>query len=763
VQDGTAVLAAEAPMANPFEFKLANPKNAKDLFSNAPLGSSSIDHAPVGLELKSGLSFGGDSGGKLTLNARGVLTVAVLNDATDPDEDGILSSKPDSVADDALRPQLAFDASRAYLKYRVEAGVKAAADIPVGALLGIDAAAEASVVFADYRAHGRDELTRDTLLEDITAGRFITHLDHVLAMAPGDALAFRFGGSLSVGVTVSWSDIFTGQIGTLSTLLGSPVPLAISVNAGATVTLSVSVSDDFALVFSRASDDAWRVGVRKVKSSRIAPSVDAGIDVGIANPDELKGLVTATLAGVLGAPLEKVKSLLAAASLESLGPVERKLAKALIERLGLKEELATIEALRKKVEEAEAKVTEVIEKVVKTRIALSFSYEYSRVSVATNVVQATLTRAAVRALHKDLIKARADALADAVRAKRPGVAIERYLNQKEITRSRSFGFTLGFGKWATIGGKDFKKVTTVRRVDLQNRLQESYLGTRLYTGQWVGETQQWGVDLKADMKDYSAEPKVSDYSFGIHLLWSSEQKELSGTELEEWLDSAIVWRVFREEDLVDIRARAAAALDGKASLTVQVTLPHGVLRAMLAALAAPPIDAFAPSLAVAMPFMKLSLARSSAAKRREVYAPLWALYLKEPDHSVGTYGKAAAEHLKKVGHQEMVLRETAMLSGPDPFSFAGLTAINGNTRGACDAFTRGAQILQSAITNGARNQKTIDKVFGEMDDLWLQSHHVRAIGAYLLDAAERAVQLANVTRTMTLSADGLGETLVVTA
>ena len=96
-------------------------------------------------------------------------------------------------------------------------------------------------------------------------------------------------------------------------------------------------------------------------------------------------------------------------------------------------------------------------------------------------------------------------------------------------------------------------------------------------------------------------------------------------------------------------------------------------------------------------------------------------------------------------------------------SFAGLTQINGDTHGACEAFTRGARILQTALTSGARNQKTIDKAFGEMDDLWTQSHHVRAIGAYLVDAAERAGVLSAVTRTMTVQAAGLDKTVVVTA
>jgi hypothetical protein len=138
------------------------------------------------------------------------------------------------------------------------------------------------------------------------------------------------------------------------------------------------------------------------------------------------------------------------------------------------------------------------------------------------------------------------------------------------------------------------------------------------------------------------------------------------------------------------------------------------------------------------------------------------MYLAHPEQTQGEFAAAAEQHVKEEGSLELVLTERTP-SGPNPFSFAGLTHINGDTRGACAAFTRGCNILHTAIGSGARNQKTIDKAFSEMDDLWQQSHHVRAIGAYLLEAAERVGVLGDVTRTMTVEAEGVTDTVVVTA
>jgi hypothetical protein len=197
------------------------------------------------------------------------------------------------------------------------------------------------------------------------------------------------------------------------------------------------------------------------------------------------------------------------------------------------------------------------------------------------------------------------------------------------------------------------------------------------------------------------------------------------------------------------------------SLNAQITIPNSVVRTVLPALAASSVESFAPALALAMPWMKISDARQSAVRRGELYAPLWAMYLEHPDHSQGEYAAAAEQHMKEAGRTELVLTERTPF-GPNPFSFAGLTQINGNTRDACAAFTRGCSILNTAINSGARNQKTIDKAIGEMDDLWAQSHHVRAIGAYLLAAAERAGVLSDVTRTMATDIGGT-DSVVITA
>lgn len=742
-----------------WQFK--NLDEARSLISKDPIGSPSIDFKPIQLGVAPNLSFPG-SGGLLAINPRGLFTLAVLNDAGDVDEDGLMQRDEAEIADGQLPPQVRLG-DGAWLKFRVEVGVKATGAQSVGDVIGIDAEGEFGVVFTDYHRHDPAQPTREAFLADIREARFATNRDDVEGLAPGETLAFRRSGAVRATVTVRLSDLFTGQIGTLGKLLGTAAPIAIAFKAGATITAEVSVDDDFIIAFSRLSENSWRAGVRKARTSRFAPSIDGGVSVEFADPELIEKLLGGVVDGVLGTPLAQLRTILDKASLEDLSALERRLATFVMERIGLEPAFATLQQLRDRVAEIEETAVGFVRDVAAARIALSFTYEYNRIDERVNLVQVTLDRSAVGQLHGEFVRGRLQLLAERLAGDHPGIELECYLNQKALAHEHSWGFTLSFTKWAALGGRDFKHVKSVKRVDVQERVQESYLGARGYKGSWAGESFEWKVDLKADMKSFASEPRVNDFSFGIYLAWVATQRRLSASELEQWLDLATIWGVLDAAGLAEIRGRMARAIGRDAQISVHIVVPNAVLRSVLPLLSVMPATEFAGAFAAAMPWMEESPARSNAAERRSLYAPLWATALGERRLSMGELAGLAADRVRAEGHPELVVRETRFLDMPDPFSFAGLVRLNGDTRGACLAFARGARILQSAIDSGARNQKTIDKAVREMNDLWAQSHHVRAVGVHLLDLAGRVGQLGEVTRTMSVQSKALGDDLVVTA
>src|SRR6185503_13066411 len=99
----------------------------------------------------------------------------------------------------------------------------------------------------------------------------------------------------------------------------------------------------------------------------------------------------------------------------------------------------------------------------------------------------------------------------------------------------------------------------VHRTSVDGRRQESYLGFRGYKGSWVGETFEWSGDLKADMRDFSSDPRASDLSYGIHLHWKQTHTHLSEDDVDVFLDAAVLWGAISQVEAARRRPDLIAA------------------------------------------------------------------------------------------------------------------------------------------------------------------------------------------------------------
>src|SRR5207245_11190850 len=129
-------------------------------------------------------------------------------------------------------PLLQTSASDAWLKYVCTADVALDARAPVGPV-AFRGGASASATLAHYRHHTPDSGIATAIQRDLGTQRMAIVRDHVLSLAPKDALSFETRGELSALVDVDWSDIFTTEIGSLAQLLRTRGPAAIATTLGA--------------------------------------------------------------------------------------------------------------------------------------------------------------------------------------------------------------------------------------------------------------------------------------------------------------------------------------------------------------------------------------------------------------------------------------------------------------------------------------------------------------------------------------------------
>ncbi len=729
-------------------WKIAKPADVSQILSDDLLSSASINATPAAIALESHPSL---SAADVTFNLDEAMTVTAFNSEDDQDRDGLLMPARAATADNTAAPAIVLSPGRAWLKYRVEAELKATGGASRGAI-GFDLSAGGRVVLSDYRVHDPGERVRAALLHDLsTPRRLAAVLDHVQQLQPGDAIAMQMTGTLKASATVSWTDVFCGRASALMELLGTATPLTVQIQAGLQASVHVTVADDFVVVFAKEGSGAVRAVVRKARSRAVAADVAAKVEAGWVDPAGVTNAAGPLLNAVLGRPYADVKSILDHASLADLSAGDQEFVRALGRRLLGTDVFDRLDTVRARVVEIHDRLPQALEEAARAKVELGFSYEYARISEQESLIDVVLNADALAKCHQPLVRGRIDDLTSAITQSATGIELRSYLNRKTITTEKAWGFTLGIGKWVSIGGKDVVRRSWTERINERGTRQMAFLGTRAYKGSWVGEKRQWTLDVRADMPRFSrdAVALANEFDFGFNLAWYVDDAKLSRNDLSEWLDLAALWGVVSQADEPQVRDSLASGIEQPCEVVVQMTVPAGAVRAMLPALASRSLSAWASPLAAGMPWMNDCEGRRNVGARRDAYAPLWEYELQHPRTDARELQLGAANWLEKNGHPDLALLEK--IRPPEsPFTFSGLIFLNGPAAVVCQTFTNGADRLLRAIE---RNEPAgaIEQAAGYMQKMAEQSHHFRALGAYLCECAQTSGVLPSVARTLTLT------------
>ncbi len=739
---------------------------ARFLLPDETVGSASDTLKPLRCRVESRLPVpsGACPGAVFTVQAGSEVSVFAFNAPTDRDPDLVLLP-PGAGPPESCAGQLNLTPGSCWLKVQHRASVEVEGGGPL-AHTGMRLHAEAPVVFSDYRLHDLGENAARAVAADLLNPRFAQRLDDVRALRPNEALAFQATGTLRAAVEVSWCDVLASGLGALAGIVGAAAPLVVELPAAASVSGTVTLADEFTVVFSRLPDGRTRAAVKKAASRTFAGAADLGLSVELADPQQLESALRDAVAGLLGEEYATVRALVDKASLAELSENERWAAEALAERLGLEELPKGFTTLREKLQQLEGAIAEAVAELATEKLAAGFAYEYDRLARGSSVIEVVLSPDALAAHHASLCNGDLEPVLSAILGAAPGLALEGYLHRRTLERAHSWGFTLAIGPWAA-RGRQRRALTRVVEEDITGRKRVSCLGLGAYEGRWLTNVAEWTVDLRADMPRFAPEgaPRLSEFALGLHLAWHWRQESLAEDRLDEVLDVAALWGALDPEHAADVRRRLAPRLGRAADLTVQLRFDDAAFRSVLPALAAGRDADFAAALGAAMPLRTGSHGRGDPRRRRELYGPLWAHVLDHPDAPARALVALARQHLAKGEEPQLGFLEENYLKLAPTCTFVGLARVaNQNTAAAWREFRSGAILLHEAVAAAAEDDGTLERVFSLMVNLWAQTHHVRALGAFLLEAASTAGVASAVVRTLTVTArDAGGENALVVA
>jgi hypothetical protein len=103
------------------------------------------------------------------------------------------------------------------------------------------------------------------------------------------------------------------------------------------------------------------------------------------------------------------------------------------------------------------------------------------------------------------------------------------------------------------------------------------------------------------------------------------------------------------------------------------------------------------------------------------------------------FSQRARTHLAAQGFEQLAGLERLYQLSPgrqgDPTTFAGSIDLQRSTIQDCHDFFNGVKTLQTAVLSASPAAHAMGHVFEQMEHLFGQHLHVRALGAYLLDVA----------------------------
>ncbi len=524
--------------------------------------------------------------------------------------------------------------------------------------------ASREVELSDLRVHESTESAWVAVTDDLESPRTLLELEDVKKLKPGESLAMELGGAVQASASFSWSAVLSTH---LPEILGESFPIAVKLKSGLETKASVKVTDHFSVVIARTNEGRFRFAVKKAaaRNHAYALEVSYGVDV----------TAMAGIDDVLDAIFEKAPE----KAMELRAEIRKRLAAA-----------ATWKA------------------------ATGFAYEYARIEEDESIAEFVLiddTRLAedyALALDGDFTK-----IVDALREDTTSRQLVKYLNETTLVRRSSFGFSLGLGKWS-LKTKDESVFRQSTRTSLDGFRLITCRGTRKYDEKSVPWNDfEWVVDLKAQMKEFVAEPTSLDFDYGLHLMISLERDALSEGDLGRMLDLAAMWNVCVPE-----ASEFQDAIGRKGSARVQLVFDRDVLAAAVAADAG--IDAWAEPLAMAMPYSTFP-ERHSFAARRQTYANAWRAWLHGGTAPINA--TSALAYLERQG----AVGSFAWVSGEG----------HPQLRRRLDAFVTGTRRLHEVMTSAQAPEK-IGDAYAALQQFWSQRLYVLAVGRWLLDRAENA-------------------------
>ncbi|WP_431214104.1 hypothetical protein ACQ86N_04305 [Puia sp. P3] len=517
------------------------------------------------------------------------------------------------------------------------------------------------------------------------------------------------------------------------------------------------MTDDFAYLLTKLPDGRYRICVTKKKTTSENVSLGASIGVQFADPTTLGQQVGAicdkVIQSVLGNTITEINTAVQNFRQGKKSPIVEKL----FSLFHLDQLPQPIDLLTPKLKQLETDISNTVTKLATDSVHLSFSYQYGRIQDDQEILSILIGGDDLKNYHSDLLKFKTGALLDSIRKNAIPYTLVSYLNQKVLTITKSWGLGLTLFDFTLLTSSDYEKSTTNVQTDLQGTNRKVQIDREKgYKWRLLKATGSWSGQISAAMTDFSPTPTLEKFGYTFLLNTVLKDPSVGDNDLRSYLDSAAVWMAVNPSDIEGLVQKYAAVKGKEVLIEGKLVFPDKVIRTLLQQIAA---DGWGTAskkqlpraMGAAMTWLPDYRSRSNMQARQDMYAPLFAEYLDNPDQEIEDLASLAETEIQGLGDEDHLAEfEADRDNWTFGNTFAGVIRSNPGLQGCLKNFVTGMIDLQNKMEKGAA-YTVFDQAYDNIRDCLQYSFASITVGRFLLLYASDLNLLKDVRRVLTLS------------
>jgi hypothetical protein len=523
-----------------------------------------------------------------------------------------------------------FFKDQSLLSYRLWGRLQSEGDLQGGDIGGLNITAGQTAEISKTTSHPNDISLDIALIKD---------LKHFTALLTGsdqasllnslkvhEAMAYAFTGNLTFEISVNLLKLLSVAFAPVFSLTPGPkTPL--SINPSIQIGFNAIKNDSFRVQISKQADDRFKLFLQKEILNDKTFSVSAGLNISIREKDaeSIAQIIDDYFETYLGKPFSEIENFLnQAKELKEDSFLVELAYKIAFNGTGIEQLREQFDIYKNKIYEARKKVLETITATVEAGV----EYKYRKAANQSTLLEATLSGDFLIQQIDNILKLNITHLISEARKNVPGIEVQNYLQEKNLTIEEhlTFGISLGNMALKSATKQIFVYDEKLSGLERERAIQIAFLDERKVTV--FGEEATVRASLDAETPTPKSTLAYSEIDCSLTLTtWKSDRRirPWDKKDLQQFLQTALVWNIFDEDESEDFFTSIWENLlkNRDVEYECKLHIPHQIFRQTIQSLSKnASIEAISEAIAASILPNKSDQRSLFISARKEFYTPL---------------------------------------------------------------------------------------------------------------------------------------------